>query len=774
MKIKQKVYALIAMSISPFFASAQTPLYLNKDLPTEIRVNDLMSRMTLDEKIAQMDMFASWGVDVYKNKGIMDNIGAGAFISDVDAEEMNKIQALSEKSRLKIPFLMGVDAAHGHAMKPGATVFPTSITMAASFNPDLVENAARHAAAEIRSFGNQWTFAPCIDIVHDARFGRTGETYGECPYLSSVLVRSAVRGLQNNPDPQKRVAACVKHLLGGGASMGGVNHGAAEISERMMRRDFLPPFKAAIEEGAMTIMPGHNDVNGIPVHASHHILTDIIKKEYQFPGFYITDMGDIENLGPNGIHRITANDKESVERGINAGIDMHMYSRKNRDSFIDYMKELVKEGKVPVSRIDDAARRILTVKFDLGLFENRYVDAKQQKLGSKEAKAVALEAARQSIVLLKNSDILPLDSKKVKKILVTGPNCNNHSIMGDWSGDQPEEHITTVLEGIRDIAGKGFEVVYSPCGKIRGKKTDESTNTTDPVTQSRRLKEGGELNDYDIKQAAEKAKECDVAVVVIGGYGLRYDWGMRTYGESADRPSIDFYGRQVELVQKIHETGTPVVVMIVNGKPLNNPWVTEHASAMIDLFEPGMYGGQAAAEILFGKVNPSGKLPITIPQTAGHLPQYYYQTKSRYWTGYGLGSSRADDKPAFCFGHGLSYTDYKYGEVQLSDSLLRGDCPLKISVPVTNAGKMDGYETVMAFVCDKVSSVVTPLKQLKAFKKVFIKAGETQTVELEIPFSEFGLWNENMDYVVEPGEFDVYIGTSVDDIKTTMKVSYVK
>lgn len=770
MKNAKMQWMLLLLILFRMPVSAQRPLYLDKHQPTEIRVNDLMSRMTLDEKIAQMDMFASWDVEAYTRKGIMESTGAGAFIADVDAEEMNRIQALSEKSRLKIPFLMGVDAAHGHAMKAGATVFPTSITMAASFNPGLVETAARHAAEEIRSYGNQWTFAPCVDIVHDARFGRTGETYGECPFLSSVLVRSAVRGLQNHPDPQKRVAACIKHLLGGGASVGGVNHGTAEISERMMRRDFLPPFKAAIDEGAMTIMPGHNDVNGIPVHASRQILTDIIKREYGFPGFYITDMCDVENLSTSGIHRITANHKEAVERSINAGIDMHMYSFKGQDRFIDYMKELVREGKVPVERVDDAVRRILTVKFELGLFENRYVDTRR-KPDTKEAKAVALEAARQSIVLLKNK-MLPLTSEKTKRILVTGPNADNHAIMGDWSGMQPEEHIVTVLEGIRDVAGRKFDVVYSPCGKIRGKKTSEATNTTDPATQARRIEEGGELNDYDIQQAVEKAKTCDVAVVVIGGYGLRYDWGMRTYGESSDRPSIDFYGRQVELVQKLHETGTPVVVMIVNGKPLNNPWVTEHATAIIDLFEPGMYGGQAAAEILFGMVNPSGKLPITIPRTAGHLPQYYYQTKSRYWTGYGLGSGREDDKPAFCFGHGLSYTTYRYGEVQLSDSVLHGDEALRITVPVTNEGKMDGYETVMAFVCDKVSSVVTPLKQLKAFKKVFVKSGETQMVELEIPFSEFGLWNEEMKYVVEPGEFDIYVGASADDVKATKTVVY--
>lgn len=760
-------------------AMGQKPAgYQDSSLPTEARVEDLMRRMTLEEKIAQMDMFAVWDEKKYVESPLIGNEGVGSFIGDVTPERYNEIQAHSEKSRLKIPFLVGVDAAHGHALMSGCTVFPSSITMAATFNPDLVYEAARHSAAEIRAHGNQWTFAPCVDIVHDARFGRTGETYGECPHLSSVLVRKAVQGLQGSDKPGERVAACAKHMLGGGASIGGVNHGNAEISERMMRRDFLPPFRAAIEEGVMTIMPGHNDVNGIPMHASHRILTDIVKNEYGFKGFYITDMGDIENLTDTpkrrGFHHTAADQKDAVRQGINAGIDMHMYSW-DREMFVENLTELVREGKVSESRVDDAVRRILTVKFDLGLFENRYVDVKAfKKLDKGRAQETALEAARQSIVLLKNAGgLLPIDGKKIKHILVTGPNADNQTILGDWSGKQPDDHIVTVLEGIREEAkSAGVEVTYAPCGKIKGKKSDLTTPTTDPVTQAKFQEEGGELTDYDIAEAAKKAAACDLAVVMVGGYGLRHDWGMRTYGESADRPSIDFYGRQVELVESLLATGKPVVMLIVNGKPLNNPGLTASVPAIVDLWEPGMYGGRAAAEILFGKVNPSGKLPVTIPQTAGHLPQYYYQTGSRYWTGYGLGSTSADNKPAFCFGHGLSYSNFKYEGARLADSLLRGDRPLVAEVDVTNEGRQDGYETVMAFVNDKVSSVVTPLKQLKAFRKVFVKAGETVKVKLEIPFGEFGLWNEQMEYVVEPGDFDIHIGRSAEDIRATLKATY--
>lgn len=762
---KQLFLSLITICLSGI--SVQAGTYTDPKLPIPKRVQLLMSKMTLEEKIAQMDMFAVWDLEKYKNSTLATQEGIGAFIGDITPEKYNEIQALSEKTRLKIPFLIGVDAAHGHALMPGRTVFPTSISMAATFNPELVYQAAQVSAKEIRACGNQWTFAPCIDIVHDARFGRTGETYGECPFLASTLVRKAVQGLQNNDNPQQRVAACVKHLLGGGTSIGGVNHGNAEISERMLRRDFLPPFKAAIDEGVLTIMPGHNDVNGIPMHASHWILTDIIKKEYGFPGFYITDMGDIENLKEERIHRTANNQKDAIRQAINAGIDMHMYSW-NREMFADHLLQLVNEGKVSKKRINDAVKRILTVKFELGLFEQRYlkIEPGKQMYASTDAKKLALDAARQSIVLLKNDkNLLPLKNGSYKKILVTGPNADNQAIVGDWSTIHPQGHVITILEGIRQIVGRESEIIYCPSGRIKGKKSNVKVATTDPVTQTKELQEGGELNEFAIEEAVRRAKESDLAIIAIGGYGLRSDWGLRTYGESADRPSIDFYGLQTELVKRVYETGVPTIVLIVNGKPLNNPWITENIPAIIDLWEPGMYGGQAAAEILFGQVNPSGKLPITIPQTAGHIPQYYYQTKSRYTTGYGLGSSRKDDRPAFCFGHGLSYTSFKYGSIQLSDTLLHPGQTISIQLELTNTGKQAGYETVLVFVKDEISSVVTPLKQLKAFQKVFLNAGETRQVKLEIPFNEFGLWNEKMKYVVEPGKFELQIGRSAEDIR---------
>lgn len=757
---------LILCTLIPFLISCQptqsvdTSIYMDAKLPVDKRVEALLGQMTLKEKIGQMDMVTVWDREAIFKNGYYD---FGAWLADLEPEESNQLQKLSEQTRLKIPYLIGMDAAHGYAMLTGRTVFPTSISMAATFNRELVLRTTTKAGEEIRSAGTHWAFAPCIDIVQDARWGRTGETYGEDPFLTSELVKEAVRGYQGNEDPLKRVAVSVKHLVGGGASVGGCNHASAELSERALRSYFLPPFKAAIEAGCMTIMPGHNDIAGVPVHASKWLLTDLIKKEYDFKGFFISDMGDVGNLAAS-LHQVAENQKEAICMSINAGLDMHMYSADSM-RFVAPLIELVQEKKVSQERIDDAVRRILKIKFELGLFENRYVSPEKDNYGSKENKDLALEAAREAIVLLKNKQqILPLDKNKYKKILVTGPNADNQSILGDWSIFQPDDHVTTILEGIQTLASPEQSITYSNSGRIKAKKSDLSVNTTDPAIQQRLITEGGGISDYSINDAVKKAKQADLAVVAIGGYGIRTEWGLRTYGESADRPSIDFYGRQLELVQAIYKTGTPIVIVIINGKPLNNEWITENIATIVDVWEPGMYGGQALAEILFGEVNPSGKLPITIPKHAGQIPMYYYQRPSRYWTGYGLGSSRADDKPAFCFGHGLSYSSYEYSDLKV-DSLIPANKDIEVTFTLKNTGKMAGKETALLFVRDCVSSVVTPVASLKGFDKVSLEPGEAKEIRITIPYAELGLWNENLEYVVEPGKFNLMIGRSVEDIR---------
>lgn len=761
MKITTYIFACIA-SLSFYSCTSEktidTSVYMDINRPVEERVEALLKQMTLTEKIGQMDMVSEWDKDAIIKNGYYD---FGAWIAGMEPEETNKIQALSEKTRLKIPYLIGMDAAHGYGTLSGRTIFPTSISMAATFNRDLVKKAAKTAAGEIRSAGTHWTFAPCVDIVYDARWGRTGETYGEDPYLSSELVKQAIRGLQEDADPQKRVAASMKHLAAGGASVGGVNHASADISERSLRSYILPPFKAGIEAGCMTIMPGHNDIGGIPAHASKWLLTDIVKNEFGFKGFYVSDMMDMDNL--KTLHFTAENQKDALRQSVNAGMDMHMYSP-DTTQFIVPLTQLVQEGIVPIKRIDDAVRRILKIKFELGLFENRYIDPNKDIYATAENRSLSLEAARECIVLLKNeNNLLPIDVQKYKRILVTGPNADNQSILGDWSFFQPDSNVTTVLKGIREVA-PGIEVVYSNSGRIKAKISKEKTNTTDPALQKQLLTEGGGISDYSISDAVTKAKSCDLVVVVIGGYGIRSDWGLRTYGESADRPSIDFYGRQVELVQALQKTGKPVVAVIVNGKPLNNEWISQNIPSIIDIWEPGMYGGKALAEILFGQVNPSGKLPITIPKNVGQIPMYYYQSSSRYWTGYGLGSSRSDDQPAYCFGHGLSYTTFEYSDLKL-DTVFSLKEDIQLSFKVKNTGNRTGKETPLLFVHDCVSSVVTPVALLKEFTKVELEAGEEKTVHFTVPSSNLGLWNTEMKYTVEPGKFIFKIGRSFNDIR---------
>ena len=487
------LYTLILLLMScRSTQEVDTSVYMDAKQPVDKRVEALLAQMTLEEKVGQMDMVTVWDKEAIFKNGYYD---FGAWLADLEPEECNQLQKLSEQTRLKIPYLIGMDAAHGYAMLTGRTIFPTSISMAATFNRELIYRTTSKAGEEIRSSGIHWAFAPCIDIVQDARWGRTGETYGEDPFLTSELVKEAIRGYQGNENPFKKVAVSVKHLVGGGASVGGCNHASAELSERALRSYFLPPFKAAIEAGCMTIMPGHNDIAGVPVHASKWLLTDIIKQEYGFKGFFISDMGDVENLATS-LHQIAENQKEAVCKSVNAGLDMHMYSADSA-RFVSPLVELVREKKVSSRRIDDAVRRILKIKFDLGLFEKRYVSPEEDSYGSKENKALALEAAREAIVLLKNDrQILPLDRTKYKKILVTGPNADNQSILGDWSIFQPDDHVTTILEGIQAAASPEQSILYSNSGRIKAKKSDLSVNTTDPAIQKKLITEGGGISDY--------------------------------------------------------------------------------------------------------------------------------------------------------------------------------------------------------------------------------------------------------------------------------------
>ena len=532
----------------------------------------------------------------------------------------------------------------------------------------------------------------------------------------------------------QKVIACAKHLIGGGESINGLNAAPADISSRTLREVHLPPYKKAIEAGVYSIMAAHNELNGVPCHMNKWLMTDILRDEFGFNGFYVSDWLDIERI--NTLHHTASDMKEASFLSVDAGMDMHMHGPKFTEAII----ASVEEGKLSINRINDACRKILTAKFKLGLFENRFVDLekKEELIFTEEHKATALESARKGIVLLKNNGILPLQKTPSKKnIFVTGPNANNQSILGDWHAAQPDENVTTIYEGIKTLGEtKGYSVNYFNSGKNIRK-----------------------IKDSKIKEAAKRAKNADFAIVVVGDNSMRYKWKDKTAGENMARSSLDLFGKQLDLVQAIEKTGTPVIVVLVNGKPISEPWLKKNIPAIIESWEPGNLGGQAVAEIVFGDVNPSGKLPLTVARSVGQLRMIYNHKPSAYFHKY------ADEKktPLYPFGYGLSYTNYKYSKPLISKYNLNKENTILVTTEITNTGEFDGEEIAQLYIRDNVSSVTRPVKELKGYQRVFLKAGETKKIKFTINSESLAFYDINMNYVVEPGTFTVMTGSSSND-----------
>lgn len=751
--------------LSLFFVlttNSQQPIYLNSNLSVERRVNDLLKRMTLEEKVAQMCQYVGiqHQIESYKNnkgkepdfnddassfyKGIsfdslrrmVINGKVGSFLHIVTAKESNEMQKLAMQSRLKIPILIGIDAIHGNALVNGCTVFPTPLGLAGTFNPTLVQSISTATAKEMRATGSHWTFAPNIDISRDARWGRIGETFGEDPYLISTMGVAMVKGLQGpNMSGENVVASCIKHLIGGGNSINGLNGSPTDISERTLWEVHLPPYKATIDVGAYSVMTAHNELNGIPCHANKYLMTDILRNTWNFKGFFVSDWMDIERLAT--IHKIASNQKEAVYQSIMAGMDMHMHG----PNFLEPLVELVNEKRIPVSFIDNSAAKILEAKFRLGLFENPYVneDKAVNVINNNEHKLLALQAARESIVLLKNDlsngkALLPL-SDNFKKILVTGPNANNQTILGDWSLHQPEENVTTIFEGIQQEAPKGTIVDVFETGSVK------------------------KIESFKIVEAIEKAKSADVIVVAVGENSLRYQNNDKTSGENIDRDNINLIGQQNELIEGLVKLGKPVVVVLVTSRPLAIGDVTKNVNAVIDLWEPGNLGGKALGEILFGKINPSGKLPISIPRSTGQIPTYYNYKPSNYFHKYIETQSSA----LYEFGFGLSYSTFNISDLKLAKNVITKTEKAKISCKLTNTGNMNGDEVIQIYVRDEISSVTRPVKELKAYKRISLNKGETKQVDFELPPSDFQFLDKNMKAVIESGQFTIMVGNSSSD-----------
>lgn len=750
LNLPHKLSALIIIFSS--IAIAQTPVYKDETQPVEVRVNDLLARMTLEEKVGQMCQYVglehikaaeakrkkdsnndAWGyykgltVEDIENKITAGEIGS--FLHVTTVKETNYIQRLAMKSRLQIPILFGIDAIHGSGLTYGATVYPAPITIAASWDADLAEKIAAETASELRSLGLHWTFTPNVDVARDARWGRFGETFGEDPYLVSRMGEATVRGFQHNG--RNKILACAKHLIAGSEPENGLNGSPMDLSERRLREIFLPPYRAAIDAGVYTVMAAHNELNGVPCHANKKLIEGILRGELGFNGFVVSDWMDIERLYNR--HRVARTPKEADFLAVDAGIDMHMHG----PGFFERIVSLVQEGKLSEERIDEAVRRILRAKFELGLFENPFTDTTETEkiLFNERHRRTALRAAQEGIVLLKNNGILPLSENK-KRILITGPNADTQTILGDWALLQPSENVFTVLEGFEKVLGEKHEIIFSNCGKsVKHIETEK------------------------IDAAVEKAKTCDVAVIVAGENPLRYMIGEKTEGENVARSNIKLPGNQIDLIKKISATGTPVIVILVNGRPLGIDWCAEHADAIIEALHPGNLGGVAIAEIVAGKVNPSGKLPFTVPRTAGQIVTTYNHKPSSFIQTYAMSSN----KPLWEFGYGLSYTDFEYSDFVVSKKEMAEGENFIASVTVKNTGKTAGDEIVQLYIRDDYSSVTRPVKELKDFKRIHLEAGESRKVEFIISSEKLAFYDLNMNYVVEPGVFTIMVGSSSRD-----------
>ena len=730
--------------------------YLNKDLSVEERLDDIMKRMTLEEKVAQMTQFVglNYITDADRNMTAEEILNSdsrasypgllkrdiakmvsdgkiGSFLHVLTLKEANRLQELAQKSRLKIPLLIGIDAIHGNGMVSGTTVYPSPISLASTFDEKIAYQIGKETAIEVRAFGSHWSFTPNIDVLRDPRWGRVGETFGEDPYLVGNFGVEMIKGLQSDDfSGYDHVIACAKHFAAGSEPVNGLNVSPMDISERTLREIYLKPFKRAVDAGVYSVMAAHNEINGIPSHMHKELLTSVMRDEFKFDGFYVSDWLDINRI--SSLHRIAKDFKEAIFFAVDAGMDINMHG----PNFLENVVKLVEEGKLSQERIDFSARKILYAKFKLGLFENPFVDPNEieNKVFTEQHKETALNAARKSIVLLKNDGILPISKNRGKKILVTGPNANNHSVLGDWVWAQPEENVTTIYEGINSLgSSKGFNIDFYD--------SNEDIRT---------------ITENDIRRTVNYARNYDQIVVVVGDNSQRNLKSKRTAGENMGRANLNLAGKQLQLVKKLKEINKNVVVIYVNGKPIAEPWIDKNISGVIESWESGSMAGVAVADVLFGDFNPGGKLPLTFPRSVGQLQMIYNHKPSQYFHKYAFEKVT----PLYPFGHGLSYSNFIY-----SDFVVDGvsDDKVSLSVKIKNDSKYDGEEVVQLYFRDSYSSVTRPVKELVRYKRVFVKSGETISVNFDLEIKELAFYDINMNYCVEEGEFEFMIGGSSEN-----------
>lgn len=741
----------VAAAAALLLASCSTGDWKDPSLTPEQRTKILLKEMTLEEKVGQMCQYVGpcyvepGKGSPYKNidaadenlgnKDVADKVRAGqvgSFLHVLTSEEAVALQKLAAESRLGIPLIIGIDAIHGNGLIAGCTVYPTNIGMASTFHPELMEDIGSETAAEMRFSGVSWTFAPNLDVCLDPRWGRAGETFGEDPFLASEMGKFSVWGLQGRDGyGPGTVMACAKHLVAGGEPNGGINAAPMDISERKLREVFLPPFTAAVTEaGAGSVMMAHNEVNGIPCHGNAHLIQDILRGEMGFGGVVVSDWMDIERM--HLFHKWLPSVDEAFKVSVEAGIDMHMQGAGYFESVID----AVRSGRIPEKRIDEAAGRILEAKFRLGLFEDPVPALRARGERPEMAdihRNTALQAARESIVLLENDGTLPL--KSPGRIFVCGPNADSQTILGDWAVPQTDDDVVTVLEGVR--ASFPEAAVESMCFSGMIEKIDE---------------EG-------IAAACRKAREADVCVLVLGENSERYSSFGRTCGENCDRDNLDLPGRQQELLERVVNVGKPVVLVLLNGRPLSLVWAKGNVNAVVEAWEPGMEGGTAVGDVLSGKVNPSGKLPVTIPWNVGQVPTVYNYKPMQYSRQFAWSHTGC----LYPFGYGLSYTTFACSEPVLADAGIAVDGSTEVTVEVTNTGDKEGTEVVQMYIRDDFASVTRPVKELKGFRRVTLAPGGKTAVTFPVTSDDLKCWSAAEKWEVEKGSFTIMVGTSSDD-----------
>ena len=726
----KKLLLLVLVSVSLF---AQKKSF-------EQRADSVLALMTLEEKVGQLVQYSGgWatGAETGKPTEGSDELirkgKVGSFLNVVNSKLTGKMQKIAvEESRLKIPLIFGLDVIHGYF-----STFPIPLAEACTWNPSLVEKSARMQAIEASSAGIHWTFNPMVDIARDPRWGRIMEGSGEDPYLGSLMAAARVRGYQGNDlSANNTILACVKHYAGYGGAEGGRDYNTVDMSERNFRDFYLPPYKAAVEAGAGSLMASFNEIGGVPSSASKFLMTQILRNEWKTDAFVVSDWNSIGELIPHGVAKDL---KQAAELGINATVDMDMEA----NAYYTHLANLVREGKVDIKLVDDAVRRVLIAKFKLGLFDDpfKYCNEEREKktIKSKEIVDATKEVALESIVLLKNEkNILPID-KKLKSIAVVGYLAKSTSDpLGGWSALGDSNDVVSIFDGIKNKIGKDVKINYAEGCKITG--NDKS----------------------GFNEAINVAKSSDVIIAVVGE-------SRNMSGEASSRATLDLPGVQEDLLKELHKTGKPIVVVLMNGRPLTIPWLQENIPAIVEAWYPGISAGSAVADILFGDVNPSGKLTVTFPRYVGQVPIYYnhkntgrpYNPKDHYTSYY----MDLENTPLYPFGFGLSYTTFEYSNLTLDKKEIKKNESLKVSVDVKNTGSREGKEVVQLYIRDLVGSVTRPVKELKDFTKISLKPGETKQVEFTITPDKLKFYDINMNYVVEPGDFKVFVGTNSVDVK---------